>query len=299
MTWKQRWTDAGLHLFDRATGINVLLDELRCDAALISAAPRYVSIAVTNACDLRCSYCYAPKSPHMLPIDEVARWASDLDAAGCLGIGFGGGEPTLHPSFSELCSEIATQTALAVTFTTHGHRLTSDLIAQLDGNVHFSRLSIDGVGATYERLRGRPFPRVQEAAHMLRSVAPLGINTVVNVDTIDELDAIGDFAELVGAAELLLLPQQRTSAVHGIGPAETERLLRWIDTSRTPTRLAVSRSGLHLLSPNDELIPGEDPTHAHLHVDATGSLRRNAYAPDGVSIEGSIIDAIMTLRERI
>src|SRR3954451_22207035 len=100
---------------------------------------------------------------------------------------------------------------MAVTFTTHRHRITAGLADALQGSVHFSRLSVDGVGATYERLRRRPFAAVAAAAAGLRSVAPLGVNTVVNADTIDELDMVAQFAADVGACELLLLPEQPTA----------------------------------------------------------------------------------------
>jgi len=167
-----------MHLFDRVTGLNVLLDEVEVPAHQASQAPRYVSVALTNACELRCHYCYAPKQVATLDEDRVVAWAVELDDGGCLGIGFGGGEPTAHPRFARLCARIAESTSMAVTFTTHGHRITPALVEALRGSVHFARLSVDGVGPTYERLRGRPFTAIRTAAAMLRSVAPIGINVV-------------------------------------------------------------------------------------------------------------------------
>jgi hypothetical protein len=186
---------------------------------------------------------------------------------------------------------------MAVTFTTHGHRLTPDLTDELRGSVHFARLSVDGVGSTYERLRGRPFSAVCDAAARLSTVAPIGINAVVNADTIGELDALAELAADVGASELLLLPEQTTAATPGISDADAERLVGWVRTARPPVRLAISRSGLEALVPTVEAIPGERPLDAHLHVDATGILRPHAYAPVGTRIEGSILDAVHALRE--
>ncbi|MGH8896776.1 MAG: radical SAM protein [Egibacteraceae bacterium] len=182
MTCKIRLSEAGVHLFDRVSGLNVLLDEVDVPAEQVSQAPRYLSVALTNACELRCAYCYAPKNAAALDVNRVVAWAVELDGAGCLGIGFGGGEPTAHPRFAQLCAQIAESTSMAVTFTTHGHRLTPGLTDALRGSVHFARLSVDGVGATYERLRGRPFEAVRTAAARLRSVAPISINAVVNAD---------------------------------------------------------------------------------------------------------------------
>jgi len=299
MACKVRLSDAGVHLFDRVSGLNVLLDEMVVPAERVSHAPRYVSIALTNACELHCAYCYAPKHAAILDIDRVVAWSAELDGAGCLGVGFGGGEPTAHPRFGELCARIAESTSMAVTFTTHGHRLTPGLANALRGSVHFARLSVDGVGGTYERLRRRPFVAVVAAAALLRSVTPIGINSVVNGDTIGELDLLADFAADVGASELLLLPQQPTAAVPGISDADAERLVDWVQRSRTRVRLAISRSGFESSVPVAEPIPGERPLDAHLHVDATGILRPNAYATLGTPVEDSILDAVRVLREAL
>jgi MoaA/NifB/PqqE/SkfB family radical SAM enzyme len=297
MTWKIRLSRAGAHLFDRASGLNVLLDEVEVRAEEYSSAPRYVSVALTNACELRCAYCYAPKRTALLDAHRVVSWAVELDAAGCLGVGFGGGEPTSHPHFADLCAEIARSTSMAVTFTTHGHRLTPSLTDALRGSVHFARLSVDGVGVTYERLRGRPFAAVRTAAARLRSIAPIGINTVVNADTVGELDDVADFATNVGASELLLLPEQPTAATPGISDADAERLVRWVRAVQPPIRLAISRSGLEASVPAVEPIQGEPSLDAHMHVDATGVLRPHAYSPVGVPVAASILEAVHTLRQ--
>ncbi|WP_169809344.1 radical SAM protein [Actinomadura chibensis] len=286
-----------MHLFDRVSGLNVLLDDVQVRPEQVSRAPRYVSVALTNACELRCAYCYAPKQAAALDVDRVVAWAVELDGAGCLGVGFGGGEPTAHRGFAQLCARVAESTSMAVTFTTHGHRLTPGLAHALRGSVHFARLSVDGVGGIYERLRGRPFTAVVSAAALLRSVAPIGINTVVNSDTIGVLDDLAEFAVDVGASELLLLPEQPTAATPGISDADTERLVRWIRTARPGVRLAISRSGLETSVSAVEVIPGERALDAHMHVDATGVLRPHAYAPQGTLIEGSILDAVQALRE--
>jgi MoaA/NifB/PqqE/SkfB family radical SAM enzyme len=132
---------------------------------------------------------------------------------------------------------------------------------------------------------------------MLRSVAPFGVNTVVNSSTIDELDDVTEFAERLGASELLLLPEQPTGATRGISQEDSARLARWIWTTRTQLRLAISRSGLEDLLPVVEVIPHEHPLDAHLHIDAMGILRPNAYSLTGIRIEGSVMEAVHALRE--
>lgn len=293
---KVRLSGAGLHYFDRSTGLNVLLEDVAVPEQRWATAPRFVSIALTNACELRCSYCYAPKHSATLEYSEVVRWAVELDEGGCLGVGFGGGEPTAHPRFAELCQAIAARTGLAVTFTTHGHRLTPELAGRLRGSVHFIRISVDGVGATYEALRGRPFRSVERAAAIARSIAPIGINVVVNSDTIGDLDDVVAFAASARAQEVLLLPEQPTGARGGLVGDERERLTSWIGRARTPMRLAIARSGLEAQVPTADPFPGEDPLQAHLHIDASGSARPDAYSQPAVAIDGSVLDAVEVLR---
>lgn len=297
MMSKVRMTEAGVHLFDRDSGLNILFDEVKVPAERVSQAPRYLSVALTNACELRCAFCYAPKRSAVLDVDRVAAWAVELDRAGCLGVGFGGGEPTAYRQFARLCARVAESTSMAVTFTTHGHRLTPELADALRGSIHFARLSVDGVGATYERIRGRPFSAVASAAALLRTVAPIGINVVVNADTIGELDDLAGFAADVGASELLLLPRQPTAATPGISGGDAERLVKWVQAARTTVRLAISRSGLEASVPAAEVIPGERPLDSHMHVDATGILRPHAYAQAGVPVGSSILDAVQSLKE--
>jgi sulfatase maturation enzyme AslB (radical SAM superfamily) len=154
---KVRMGPSGIQLFDRTTGLNILIDEARVPTTLWAPAPRQLSVALTNACDFACPFCYAPKNPAKLDAEKVASWLRELDANGCLGVGFGGGKPTIYRGLTEVCHYTAKRTGLAVTLTTHAHRLDDSLIAALAGNVHFIRVSMDGTGATYEALRGRPF----------------------------------------------------------------------------------------------------------------------------------------------
>lgn len=95
---KVRFSRSGAHWFDRTSGLNILLDDLEIPRECWSRAPRYVSIALTNACELRCPFCYAPKVPGRLKANAVLSWVAELGRAGALGIGFGGGEPTAHPT---------------------------------------------------------------------------------------------------------------------------------------------------------------------------------------------------------
>ncbi len=261
-----------------------------------AVAPRQVSVALTNACDLACPHCYAPKNPATLDFERLVSWLDELDANGCLGVGFGGGEPTLYRRFAELCRYTAQNTGLAVTFTTHAHHLTDALVAALAGSVHFARVSMDGVGATYETLRGRPFAALRRRFQTVSTLAPFGINFVVNARTLPDLDAATMLAAEVGAAEFLLLPEQPVLGSSGIDERTVRALHRWVSFYRGTVPLTVSEAGAEGLPICDPL-SSETGLRAYAHIDASGVLKRSSYESDGVSIGADgVIQALNVLQ---
>ncbi len=294
---KKRISTNGIHFFDRSTGINILLDEILSSEIEWSQGPRQVSIALTNVCDLHCGFCYAPKVKASLQLDQLKRWIKELDQLGTLGIGFGGGEPTLYPHFSETCEYTANETDLAVTFTTHGHRLTDTLLSNLKGNVHFIRISIDGVGQTYEGFRGRKFDKLIEHIERAREISSLGFNVVINDSTIQDLDQVIEIAKMFDISELLLLPQQATQNVKGLSNDSYEKMKKWIAGYSGETRLTISDIGLEsnfICNP----LSMETGLNAYAHIDALGFLKASSYSNIGQKIgEKSILDALQLLRE--
>lgn len=293
---KSRICPNGVHLFDRHSGLNLLLDEFRPKEAIWSTSPRQVSIALTNVCDLQCAYCYAPKHKASLHPDQVLGWLQELDTEGCLGIGFGGGEPTLHPDFVDICKRTAGETQLAVTFTTHGHHLTPKLAEHLKGSIHFVRISVDGIGCTYEKQRGKQFASLLRGMESVATLSPFGINIVVNEHTVAELDAVSELAQKVGASELLLLPQQATSAVKSMDGVVGRALQDWVSNYRGKVRLAVSEAGASGL-PTCDPLPDERGLQAYAHIDASGMLRASSFSPVGAKIgDSGVLSALMRLR---
>lgn len=292
--FKVRMTSGGVHLFDRSTGLNILLDESVSDPAEWSTAPRQVSVALTNACDLRCVYCYAPKTPGRLQVDKLVGWLSELNERGCLGVGFGGGEPTLFRDFPALCHRLAAETQLAITFTSHGHHLNAGLCARLKGAVHFVRISMDGVGATYERLRKRSFSLLLERITDVARIAPFGVNYVVNTDTVGDLDAAIEVATSFGAREFLLLPEQPTAARPGIDETTAGALRDWVFAYRGPLALSASVAGTDGLPVCVPLV-GETPLEAYVHIDARGVLKGSSYGKNGVLIGGDGVMAALAI----
>jgi len=292
---KVRIGAAGLHVFDRNTGTNLLIDEISLPSSMWSTAPRQVSIALTNACDLVCSHCYAPKNPAVLNFKRLTSWLADLDVNGCMGVGFGGGEPTLYPRIVELCSFTAEKTGLAITMTTHAHHLSDLLLEDLSGKLHFIRVSMDGVEATYEAIRGRSFATLVRRIKALSKRFSFGINFLVNSETIDDLDKAINLAEELGCSEFLLLPEEATIRKSGIDSVTRKILQKWVVNYRGSTPLAVSESGADGFPICNPLF-AETGLNAFAHIDASGILKRTSYSTNGVQIvENGVMPALHRL----
>ena len=292
---KIRYDGNGVHLFERRTGLNILVDEIAVPAEKQDQAPRFVSIALTNACDLKCNFCYAPKHPAKLDAQSVISWATQLDANGCLGLGLGGGEPTLHPDFISICRDVSAKTQLAVSFTTHGHRLTETMVESLSGHVHFVRVSLDGTASMYESIRGRSFAVLLEKLQLAREIAPFGVNYVVNSKTISDLDSAATAVFELGAFEMLLLPEHPVGPSEGIDLATEGMLGDWIRQNQR-YRLALSETGLMDGVPVAEPFADDRGLTAYAHIDASGHLRTSSFSRQMVKIHGSVMEAVSNLR---
>ncbi len=282
---KVRPCSDGLLLFERCTGQYVLIDEVSFAEVDWALGPRQVSIALTNRCDLACPHCYAPKSAHELPLSLLKQWALELDQLGTFGVGFGGGEPLLHPDLVELLAYIRNKTRMATSLTTHGHHFTEAMIDRCAGLLDCVRVSMDGVGTTYESLRKRSFDQLTDIVRSLVEVFYVGINMVVNRQTIDELDLVANHANDLGARELLLLPQVGLKGALAINGDDEDRLMRWIRSYRGPLRLSIGENIEHHFPEANPLL-SESPTFRYAHISAQGFLKSSSYDEHGLALFG-------------
>lgn len=280
---KLRREGRGLHFYDRVSGYHVLLDEKPVPRELWSLAPSLVSVALTNVCDLACEFCYAPKSTHQLASDDLLRWCKELDGLGTLEVAFGGGEPTLYRGLPELCAAIWGQTELGISITTHGHHLSPELIDGLRGNVSIIRVSVDAPEPTYSAVRGRQLSRVERNVEAINGQIPVGVNTVVNGETLKHLDDLAALVERWRAIDWLLLPETgggRFTLTSG----EWDRLSNWLTANAGRFPLNVTYNARpHLRCP---FLFDEEPDQDYVHISADGFLRLCSYERGGVPLKG-------------
>ena len=155
---------------------------------------------------------------------------------------------------------------------------------------------MDGVESTYEALRCQPFSLLRQRLRGIRTMAPFGINYVVNSRTVVELAAAVSFAVEMGAAEFLLLPEQPSRNSGGIDDCAAESLRHWVSNYRGTMRLTVSEVGADGLPVCNPTLR-ETGLDAYAHIDASGVVKQSSYSNWGIDIgAGNVMSAIDALR---
>ncbi|MBQ3340559.1 MAG: radical SAM protein [Kiritimatiellae bacterium] len=281
-----RYTKQGVHLFNRASGTNILIDEMLCNDEILSVAPANVSIALTNRCNRSCVHCFAPKNVAELDHTMVCDWIDELNKNGCLGVGFGGGEPLLYPHLCEICQHVYSATSMACTLTTNGDYLNDETVQWMKRYVNFVRISTNGETMDYSRIENL-------ARHL-----QIGINYLLNAQTFPMLmDAIERSAQ-IGVKEFLLLPQVRTKRCQGVDSQFVAMVDDWLLSTKLPLRVTVSAlcsDSMKAVVP----IPGDVGARQYLHISADGILRISSFGTDGVPIKkNGIIQAIKEVYQK-
>jgi hypothetical protein len=142
---------------------------------------------------------------------------------------------------------------------------------------------MDGVGPTYEAIRGKSFQSLCQIIQTARNLFPFGINYLVNSLTFPDLDAAVSVASTLGASQFLLLPEQPVGGAGGIDGRTARELRRWVSSYRGNVPLAVSEFGSDGL-PTCDPLAGENGLRAYAHIDAKGTLKASSFDTTGNTI---------------
>ena len=185
--------------------------------------PRRLNVELANICNLHCSYCFRADenlySSHaeFFPLELLRRVIAEArTVANITRIGFTGGEPTLHPAFSETLRTIG-EAGLTSSFVTNGWHFDRVWPAIQENRAAVSHVafSLDGVTREdHDRWRGKgSFDRLVRAfSRCYMSNLPFAMKFVIRRDLVDQLEHIALFAARMGAVSLHFVHVMPTSS---------------------------------------------------------------------------------------
>jgi uncharacterized protein len=234
----------------------------------------YVTLKLTNGCNLRCAYCnveaVTPRTPRM-SLDrfrQVARLLLANSRHPRVGLEFHGGEPLLLPDewFTEAVAYargLARQYGKVVEFplVTNGTLLTEERLLHLHGLGVLFCMSVDGPPDVNDLLRGGGLA-VERAIRLFRKHRiPFGVLTVLSRGNAPRMDEVMDWFGEVGIDNFrvnFLQPQGRGADESGLltGEEMFEGMRQVLDhMDRTGVRVQEAETLMMV----DRFLRGRDP----------------------------------------
>jgi len=165
-----------------------------------SPSLRYLELQITWRCNLACAHCYLGAAQKVdLGVKRVAAILREFEAMGGLRVMLSGGEPLMHPQWTEINALLAALPLRRVL-------LSNGLLLEraLEGlNCDEVQISLDGLEAGHERLRGKgSFARAVAAAKAVKdSGRELSIATMVHAANLDQMAGLEELVRELGAGE--------------------------------------------------------------------------------------------------
>jgi radical SAM protein with 4Fe4S-binding SPASM domain len=159
----------------------------------------------TLKCNLRCRHCGSRAGrarPNELTTTEASDLFAQLADLGCRRVTISGGEALMREDWPELIAA-ASSTGMQVALITNGILLTPDVARRArDEGLGAVGISVDGVGATHDRIRGR-LGHFKAVTRAIDCTVEAGLNlclvTHLNRRNIAELADLHEFASSSGA----------------------------------------------------------------------------------------------------
>lgn len=136
-----------------------LVSDIKITGSSHYFVPQHMSVELVEHCNLRCGYCYRnalPAKGPYIPGEQLIQILKDVVQLGLKSIELTGGEPLLHPHFSDILAFCAEHLEL-VAILTNGTLITEEIarqIGQYRGKVVL-QLDLDGsTPSLHDKLRG-------------------------------------------------------------------------------------------------------------------------------------------------
>jgi MoaA/NifB/PqqE/SkfB family radical SAM enzyme len=211
LNWRAHPMDGKLLLFERDSGLNALLEGEET-AHLHRLAPRTLLVAITNACNLTCDFCYRDlESRSLWRYETLMQFCREVDDWGVLEVAFGGGEPMLFPRWQEFIHELYDTTQLCLNFTSNGMLLTKDFLRDIAGKYGQIRVSLYEDNHYAETIK-----------LLVKSDARFGVNWLITPAELATLEHKFTHLLALGVRDFLLLSYKGSDAAMHLNADECQ-----------------------------------------------------------------------------
>lgn len=217
---------------------------------------------ITRRCNLKCVHCYsdsdAREFPGELSWGECRDVIESLASFGVPALLLSGGEPLIHPLFFFI-ARYARERGLRLTLSTNGTLITAEVARKLrDIGFSYVGISLDGIGETHDRFRGRDgaFEKAVAAfRHCHAAGQKAGLRLTLTRNTVSDIDRILDFIEAENIQRVCfyhLVYSGRGANLSLLSPHETRAALdKIMDRVETWHRAGIAREVLTVDQPAD------------------------------------------------
>ncbi len=173
-----------------------------------------IGVQLTTRCNLNCTHCLMDCYGKDISIKTIKKIISFAKAYNNSCLAFTGGEPTMHPKFSEIM-QILAKNGLKFTMVTNGWNFTDfyQIIKTYITNIKRIEFSLDGATEDIHdsnRTKGS-YRRVLQAIGICKyKEIAFGLRIVITKINIHQLEEMVLLAAKVGVERLLLIPLQPT-----------------------------------------------------------------------------------------
>ncbi|MEW5693814.1 MAG: radical SAM protein [Candidatus Hydrogenedentota bacterium] len=166
--------------------------------------PLFISLEITNKCNLHCIHCYIPpdKRNLFMTLDRVKNVIEQVYEAGTLEVVITGGEPLMHKDILKILDYIIQEKKMNVILFTNAVLLTPQLIDKLKEYPYFSLdITIYGfTGKTYLNVTGKEVRDIVFNNIILSKNKGLKLNLKMQLlkENYKEFEAVLDFSKKLG-----------------------------------------------------------------------------------------------------
>lgn len=163
---------------------------------------------ITDNCNMSCTHCLFSSSPQAkreLATERVLDLAAQAEKLGCKMFAVTGGEPLVHKGLDQILTRMLAIEASHVAVLTNGLAVEKYFSKhKYDFNRLHLQISVDGIGETHDKLRGKGmFKALEKSLKWLSSQSiPFTLSMCVTKANVEEMKDVVEFAAKTGASNV-------------------------------------------------------------------------------------------------